>query len=56
MMVYQMRLRRYYRAFREVVAFDCAAAYRDEARLVSFYRFDTVEGQKVVLSMYSIGE
>ena len=41
MAVHQMRLRRHYRALWKVVAFDCAAAWRDEAGLVGFYRFDT---------------
>ena len=37
-----MRLRRYDGALGEVVAFNCAAAWRDEAGLVGFYCFDAV--------------
>lgn len=56
MMVNQMRLRRYYRAFREVVALDGAAACGDEARLVSFYCFDAVEGQKLMSAIFHTRE
>ena len=41
-MVHQVRLRRYHRAFGEVVAFDRAAACGDEAGLVSFDCFNAV--------------
>ena len=40
MVVHQVWLRRYYRAPRKEVAFDCAAAWGDEAGLVGFYGFD----------------
>ena len=48
MAVHQMRLRRHYRALWKVVAFDCAATWRDEAGLVGFYRFDSEDGVLVL--------
>ena len=41
-MIHQVRLRRYYGAFGEIVTFDCAAAGGDEAGLVGFYCLDAV--------------
>ena len=49
--VHQMRLCRHYRAFGEVVAFDCAAARGDEAGLVGFDCFDAVRGKRLALAV-----